>query len=286
MYEKIMITSDSTCDLSPELLEKYNIKVLPLNVKLGNQLYLDGEEVNANDVFAHVTKTKELPVTSEPTLTQTHNFFAKYIFRGYTIIHFTISAEMSKSYNNAAVVAGQLGRIFVVDTRTASCGVGLLAVHAAEMVEEGLSVEEIISNIRKLAVNVRSTLIVDDLEFLKKGGRVSGIAALSAGLLKLKPNIIVTQAGVLDTNKNYRGNFDTVVPEFIKTELKNVSGIDPRHIFVASTGCPKNIIDLAVSEIKKLGNFNNIHVMQTGCTIASHLGPNALLLFFINKPTK
>jgi len=283
MYEKLIITCDSTADLPKQLIDNYNIKVLPLNVHLGNDVYHDGVDVKPNDLFAFAANKNILPKTTEPTLQETHAFFSKYVFRGYTVIHFTISSSLSASYNVASTVASQIGRVHVIDTRTASTAEGMIVLHAAELLEQGKSAKEIIDDTNFLIGKVRATFVLDKMDFLYKGGRCSALAKFGAGIFNIKPNIIVNTDGMLSVEKKYRGKFDEVIEKFLDFELDDGMAIDNKRFFLVHTGTDKNILDLCEKKIKEVVNPQEFYKVTAGCTISSHLGPDVILLIFMKK---
>ena len=206
MSKNVIISGDSTCDLSPELIERYGVKLLPLTVNLGGTQYLDGVDIDTEMIYRHYAQTGELPKTSSPNIAMFEDFFCKYTADGSEMVFFTISAEMSSTYSNACLAAAQFENVHVVDTRNLSTGGGLLVVAAGEMAKKGMSAQEIADACRALTDKVDASFVVDDLEFLHKGGRCSAVAAFGANLLRLKPCIVV-QSGKMGVSKKYRGKF-------------------------------------------------------------------------------
>lgn len=148
MNSNTVITSDSTTDLSPELRERYNVTVMPLKITLGDKTYTDGEDITPDDIYAHHDKTGELPKTAATNVGDCIDFFKPFCDAGKTVIHFTISSEMSSTYNNACLAAKELGNVYVIDTKNLSTGGGLLVISAAEMLNSGLSAEETVKKYR------------------------------------------------------------------------------------------------------------------------------------------
>ena len=281
--EKILITCDSTADLPKEMVKKYGIKVLPLNVTLGGNLYHDGVDVTPDDIFSFAAKRSMLPKTTEPTESETLRFFAPLVNQGYQIIHFTISSAMSQSYTNAEIVAKKLGNITVIDTGTASCGEGMIVLNAAQMLEEGHFFNEIIDSSNFMMGKVRATFVVDKMDFLYKGGRCSALAKLGATVFNIKPNIVVTKEGKLDVDKKYRGKFPEAVNKFLNEELGDGSSIDNDKFFLVHTGADEEILEMCEKRIKSVVNPKHLYTVKSGCTIASHLGPNVIILVFMKK---
>lgn len=282
MSEKVMIVSDSTCDLSPELTDRYGIKILPLGVNLGEKLYSDGVDITPDDIYEHYEKTGELPKTSAVNMADFSDFFEEYTEKGYSIICFTISAEMSSTFNNARMAGEDFDRVFVVDTRNLSTGSGLLVCAAGDMARENKSAEEIYNAVCALRDRVSASFVIDDLEFLHKGGRCSALAAFGANLLKLKPCIVVKD-GKMGVAKKYRGSFAQVLKTYVADQLGDGSDIECDRVFVTHAGCDEDIVTACVEEVKALGIFKEVLITRAGCTVSSHCGRNTLGVLFIKK---
>ena len=280
MSEKIIIASDSTCDLSPELIEKYGVQILPLGVALGERQYTDGVDIDPDLIYAHYEKTGELPKTSAINIAECEDFFKKHTADGSSVILFTISSDMSSTNNNARLAAEACERAYVVDGRNLSTGGGLLVIKACEMAAEGKSPEEIVETCNKLAPCVDASFIIDSLEFLHKGGRCSALAAFGANMLSLKPCIVVKD-GKMGVGKKYRGKFGAVLPKYICDRLGDASDVIKGHIFVTHAGCEQSVIDACVTEVRAIAPEAEIHVTRAGCTISSHCGRNTLGVLFI-----
>ena len=279
----IRITSDSTTDLSPELLERYQVALLPLSVSIGENTFTDGVDITPDDIYANYEKNGTLPKTAAPNLDAASSFFQEQFDAGSdAVIHFTISSEMSSSYANAVLAAEERGRVHVVDTRNLSTGGGLLVIAAAEMAAQGMEPEKIAAECRALTSRVDASFVVDNLEFLVKGGRCSPLAAFGANVLQLKPCIIV-QDGKMDVGKKYRGKFAAVLPKYIHDRIGDASNIRKNHIFVTHAGCDEKIIQACVAELKQIASFDEIHITRAGCTISSHCGRNTLGVLFLRR---
>jgi DegV family protein with EDD domain len=280
MSEKIIIASDSTSDLSPELIEQYGVQILPLGVALGEVQYTDGVDIHPDDIYAHYEKTGQLPKTSAINLADCEDFFKKLTADGASVVFFTISSDMSSTNNNARLAAEACERAYVVDTRNLSTGGGLLVIKACEMAAEGKSAEEIVETCNRLAPCVDASFIIDSLEFLYKGGRCSALAAFGANMLSLKPCIVV-KGGKMGVGKKYRGKFGSVLPKYVADRLGDASDVIRDHIFVTHAGCDQAIIDACVTEVRAIAPEAAIHVTRAGCTISSHCGRNTLGVLFI-----
>ncbi len=280
MSEKILIASDSTTDLSPELIERYGIVILPLGVTLGDKQYTDGVDIDPDFIYKNYEETGLLPKTSAVNLADFEEFFARQTADGTRVIFFTISSDMSSTHNNARLAAESVEGAYVVDTRNLSTGGGLLLITAAEMAEAGHTAEEIVARCNELAPCVDASFIIDSLEFLYKGGRCSALAALGANLLSLKPCITVKD-GKMGVGKKYRGKFGAVLPKYIEDRLGNASDVIKGHIFVTHAGCEPAVIEACVERVRAIAPEAELHITRAGCTISSHCGRNTLGVLFI-----
>ena len=279
---KIIISSDSTCDLSAELKEKYGVKIIPLGVTLGTTVYRDGIDITPDDIYAHHTKTGELPKTTASNVGECIDYFTDLTKDGDAVIHFTISSTMSSTYSNACIAASEFDNVFVVDSKNLSTGGGLLVVAAAEMAQNGMEAKAIVEELDKLADCVDASFVIDSLEYLHKGGRCSALAMLGANLLKLKPCIEVKN-GSMGVGKKYRGVYGRVLQEYVDERLQNIEDIDESRVFVTHAGCDPEIVDAVVEQVKSKGIFKEVFLTRAGCTVSSHCGANTLGVLFIRK---
>ena len=282
MQPKIVIAADSTCDLSPELVAKYDVKLLPLTVNLGENRYADGVDVDPEMIYQHYEKTGELPKTAAPNLADFQDFFAAHTVNGQSVVFFTISSEMSSTYNNARLAASACERAYAVDTRNLSTGGGLLVLAAAEMAQTGVPAEEIAARCRAMTEKVDASFVIDNLEFLHKGGRCSAVAAFGANLLQLKPCITVRE-GKMGVGKKYRGKFAAVLERYVADRIGDGATIDTRRIFVTHAGCDAAIIEACVKQVREMGIFEEVLITRAGCTISSHCGRNTLGVLFLHR---
>lgn len=282
MSNNIIISSDSTSDLSLALRERYNIKTIPLGVTLGDKTYFDGVDITPDEIYEYHKKTGELPKTTAANVGDCMDYFKPFADEGKTVIHFSLSSEMSSTYNNTLLAASEFENIFVIDSRNLSTGSGLLVVAAAEMAASGMEAEKIVEKINELIPCVDASFVIDSLEYLHKGGRCSALAMLGANLLKLKPCIEVKN-GSMGVGKKYRGKFLDVLKTYAAERIGDGSGIDLDRVFVTHAGCDSEDVDSVVAEVKKLAPFKEVFVTRAGCTISSHCGRNTLGVLFIRK---
>lgn len=280
--QKIKITCDSTCDLSPELYEKYDISAIPLGVTLGDDFHHDGVDVTAQEIFSFVDKTGVLPKTSAISMGEYTDFFKPYLDAGYAIIHINISSDFSICYQNACLAARELGNVYPVDSRNLSTGSGHLALCAAEMAQQGMDAEAIAAELTKLQSRVDTSFVLQTLEYLKKGGRCSSVVALGANLLSLRPEIDVT-GGKMQVGKKYRGKMEKSILDYVRGHLQGREDIETKRIFITHSYVPQEIVDKVVALIRELQPFTEILETKAGCTVSSHCGPNCLGVLFLRK---
>lgn len=282
MSKHIIISSDSTCDLGKELIDRYQIRIIPMGVSLGEKLYRDSIDITPDDIYAYHEKNGQLPKTSAINMAENADFFAELTKDGSAVIHFTISSSMSATYNNARIAAEDFEDVYVVDSKNLSTGNGLLVIAAAEMAHRGMEPKEIAQKVSELADHVDASFVVDNLEYLVKGGRCSAVAAFGANLLQLKPCIYVKN-GTMGVGKKYRGKFEKVLPGYVADRLTNGEDICLDRVFVTHAGCDPKVVESVVEAVKNTLPFKEVLVTRAGCTISSHCGANTLGVLFIRK---
>lgn len=280
---KIKITTDSTGDLSPEQLQKYNISVIPLYITKNELSFRDGIDITPEQIFEDAERTGELYKTAAINISDYICHFSEYLKEYDAVIHLDIGSGFSTCYQNACIAAESFENIYVVDSHNLTVGTGTLAIDAAVMAAEGLSPQDIVNKLNRTTAKIDTSFILDKLNFLHMGGRCSGIAALGANLLNLKPCIEVVD-GKMVVGKKYRGNLDKVAYNYAKNRLSNIDSIDPRRIFIVYT---RGIDEITVSSVRKAvkeaGIFNAVLECYAGCTISSHCGPNTIGIIFYKK---
>ena len=282
MSKPVVITSDSTCDLSPELVERFDIKLIPLTILLGGESYLDGVEFTAADIYARYHADGTLPKTSAPGIQQFLDFFTPFVEAGYEVVHLDISSELSSTFNNACIAAAELEGVYPVDSRMLSSGVGLLCIEGAECRDRGMGAAEIAEHLRSLTDKVDTSFVLNTLDFMWKGGRCSGVAALGANLLHLKPGLEMTD-GKLGVYKKYRGNIEAVYRQYVRERLAGKE-IRPNHVFVTDSGeVPEETLRELMDMAREAVPGAEVHSAKAGCTVTSHCGPKTLGVLFIRK---
>ena len=282
MNKPVIITADSTCDLSPELCSRFQIQVIPLTITLGAATFLDGASFTPADMYARYREDGTLPKTSAPSVQSFLDFFRPFVEQGFEVVHLDISSELSGSFNAARLAASELNGVYVIDSMMLSTGVGLLAIEAAECRDRGMSAFDIAVHLSDLRSKVSTSFVLDTLEFMWKGGRCTGVTAFGANLLKIKPGLEMRN-GKLEVCKKYRGNINHVYQQYI-TERLSGKKVRPGHVFLTESGevDPAVLKDLEVL-VKQLTGCKEIHHTVAGCTVSSHCGPKTLGVLFIEE---
>lgn len=281
----VKIIADSTCDLSKDLLEKYDISVLPLHIVLGDKEYKDGLEISPDEIYEWSNTNKEAPKTSAAAISDTIDIYSKYLKSYDEIICFSISGQMSTTVNVMRMAAEELDsedKIHIIDSENLSTGGGLLVIEAAIMAKEGKSGIEIIESINELKPFVRASFIVDTLTFLHRGGRCSGVAALAGGALKLHPKIVVENGG-MKPDKKYRGKMNSAILSYVKDLEPQIKNAKNDRVFITHSGCEEEIIESVRQYLSELGHFEEILITRAGGVISSHCGPGTLGVLFIEN---
>lgn len=282
MSKPVVITADSTCDLSRDLIERYDIRIIPLTVLLAGESYLDGVQFTPQDMYVHYHADGTLPKTAAPSLQQFLDFFAPILEQGCEIVHLDISAELSSTFQTAGIAAAELEGVHVVDSRMLSTGVGLLCIEGAECAARGMAAAEIAEHLRSLTDKVDTSFVLDTLEFMWKGGRCSGVAALGANLLRLKPALEMKD-GRLGMYKKYRGKMSEVYRQYVTERLEG-KRIRPGHVFITESGeIEPEIVEQLEALVREKSGAKEIHHTLAGCTISSHCGPRCLGVLFIQE---
>lgn len=282
MNKRILITSDSTCDLSPELMQRYHIETIPLHIQLGERSFLDGVEIQPSAIFEIFEKEGILPQTSAVSEHDYTEFFSRFDPDLIDIIHISIGSEFSCCYQNALIAAKEFANVRVIDSCSVSIGTGLLAVLGAELAERGDSIEQIYTYLLDAVPRVEISFVIDTLTFLSKGGRCSSVAALGAGLLHLKPCIEIKN-GKMVVGKKYRGKLDQCLVSYVHDRLSTRSDIDNHRIFITHSLEDTSVIHKIQSEIQSYIPFKEIQITKAGCAISSHCGPRTLGIIFMRS---
>lgn len=278
----IKIMADSTCDLSPELIEEYDITMIPLCILLGDKTYKDLIEITPDELYEWSDETQETPKTASPEIGTIIELLTPFVQEGKEIIFLGISEDMSTTCNSVRLAAKELeyDKITVIDSMNLSTGIGLLVLKAAALAKAGLPSKEVVKETEALRERVRASFVVDTLTYLHRGGRCSSVTALLANTLKLKPQIIVKN-GKMEVGKKYRGNAKIAIKKYMQDLEPSLLKADPEMVFITHSGYDPEDLPSIENHLKKLNYFKHIYVTRAGGVISSHCGPNTLgILFF------
>ena len=279
---KVRITCDSTADLSPELVEKYNIGVLPLHVMKDGVTYADGVDITPDDIYAHVAAGGAMTTTAAVNFEEYKDFFTEQK-KGYDgLVHINISSGFSTCFQNATLAAEELENVYAVNSLNLSTGTGHLAIDGAIMAAQGMEAKDIAARLNEMAPTLDVSFILDTLKFLHLGGRCSGVAALGANLLGLKPCIQVKDGGMV-VGKKYRGKSEVCIRKYMEDKLKGRDDLDLRRIFITHSGIEDEIIEDSKKLVASIAPFEEILVTRAGCTVSNHCGPRTIGVLFYTK---
>lgn len=278
---KIKVTADSTCDLSPELVQKYNVGIMPLHVIIGDKTYSDGVDICPEDIFKSVAETGVLPKTSAPSIEEFAEFFKNALKDCDAVIHVNISSKASSSYDNATSAAKLYkGKVFTVDSHALSTGQGLLVLKACDLIAEGKKPKEITEILNMLKPNVNTSFVPDALDYLHKGGRCSLAALMGAKVLKLHP-MIDMKDGQLYAKKKYMGGIERCLKNYVNELADEYRQYDKTRCFITHSSCEPEVVAKVRAQVQSLFNFDEILETVAGNVVTSHCGKGTLGVLFI-----
>ena len=278
---KVRITADSTCDLSPELLRKYDIALAPLSVIIDGEVFHDGVDVTPRDVFRAADAGKSVR-TAAVNAYEYKEFFGTQLRNCDQLVHICISSEFSTCYADACEAAAETGNVFVVDSRNLSTGSGLLALEGVEMAEKGMDGEAVAEALRGKTGLVDTSFVVRTIDYLRRGGRCSGLEALGAKMLHIRPSIVVRD-GKMHPGDKYRGRYEHYLKHYIQDALADDRMIDFRRVFITHSPSEEGLVRFAIDTVKSYGLFQEVRETMAGCTVCTHCGPDTLGIIFMRK---
>lgn len=282
--DTVKIIADSTCDLSDELLERYDISIIPLNIVLDMVSYCDKEEITVEELFKWAEENRKIPKTAAPSIEKAISVIKPYVDAGRDIIFIGISEDMSMTCNVIRLIREELdySRIFVINSMSLSTGIGLQILRAARLAQEGKTADEIIAEIESTRSKVCASFVVDTMEYLAMGGRCSSVAALLASTLKIKPMIEVAH-GKMGVAKKYRGNIDKVIIKYVQDLSEKLKNAEPEIVFITHSPCNADIVEKVREYLQNMNYFTEIAETNAGGTISCHCGPGTLGVLFYEK---
>ena len=281
----IKISADSTCDLSPDLIARYDIGISPLYIVRDGESLVDGVDITPDEIYAHVEAGGSMCSTAAVSVYDYVEFFRKELESADAVVHFHISGDMSACYQNACIAAAEVGNVYPVDARNLSTGIGLLVLEAAELARKGeLTAQEIQQRMNQRRELLDVSFVVEQLGYLRKGGRCSSVAALGANMLSLRPCIQVKE-GKMGVGKKYRGAYQKCLLQYVKERLEGRDDIDTHRIFITESGgfTPEEVAEVEAA-VRGYQPFEEVLHTRAGCTVSSHCGPRTLgILYFHTK---
>ena len=279
---KIKITSDSTCDLSAELVQKHNISLFPLTIVKDGESFKDNVTITPADIFAHVAAGGDLCTTSAGNISDYVDFFSAFANEYDAILHISLGAGFSSSYQNACLAAEEFSNIMVVDSQNLSTGHGHVVLYACALAENCEDLSKLHSDVQAYTSRVEASFLLDQLKYMVKGGRCSAAAALGANLLNLKPCIEVKD-GKMGVVKKYRGSYAKCLASYVKDRLENRDNIEKDLLFLTYTPVSDECLNTVRETISACSSFGEVVETTAGCTVSCHCGPGTLGVLFVRK---
>lgn len=278
----IKILSDSTCDLSKDLIEQNNITIVPLIVIKDGEVYSDGVTITPEDIFAHVAAGGSLCSTAAVNAADYADIFAQYAKDYDGVIHINIGSGFSSCHQNACIAASEFDNVLCIDSANLSTGQGLVVLKACELAKTCNSLTEIKEKLDAFTPKVEASFLLDRLDYMVKGGRCSAAAALGANLLNLKPCIEVKD-GKMGVVKKYRGNYAKALAMYVKDRIANRADITHETLFVTHTPVKEDCKAAVADAVSQSDSFENTYWTTAGSTISCHCGPGTLGVLFVRK---
>lgn len=278
----IKIISDSTCDLSQEILTKYNISLVPLTVVKDDQDYKDNVTITPADIFSHVAAGGKLCSTSANSVGEYMDEFQRYSQQNEYVLHISLGSGFSSCYQNACLAAQEFDNVYVADSQNLSTGQGLVVLEACRLAPECATGEELVEKLNAFTGRVEASFLLDRLDYMVKGGRCSATAALGANLLNLKPCIEV-KGGKMSVVKKYRGNYAKCLANYVHERLENREDIERDILFITHTPVNEDCMDAVLAAVEQCPKFDTVYNTDAGCTVSCHCGPGTLGVLFVRK---
>lgn len=279
---KIKILSDSTCDLPQELLQKYDITLIPLTVVKDGEGFRDGVDITPADIFAHVAAGGDLCSTTALNAAEYEELFEKYTKQYDGVVHINIGSGFSSCHQNARLAAAEFENVRVIDSKNLSTGQGLVVLKACELAENCESLDTLQAQLEEFTSRVEASFLLDQLKYMAKGGRCSSVAALGANLLNLKPCIEVKD-GKMGVAKKYRGSYSKCLASYVKDRLADRDDLDRQTLFATRTPITEDCLDAVKEAIDAYADFENVYWSEAGCTVSCHCGPGTFGVLFVRK---
>lgn len=283
---KVAILTDSTCDLSKEIIEERNILIIPLVVCFKEENYLDGVEITTPEMYKKVDELNMLPKTAAASIIEFSNVLTKLVNDGFDVIYTGIGSKLSSSYQNCLVSMQNMdlevaSHIYPVDSGNLSTGIGLLVLKMCDMRDQGMTAKDIQAKAEMIVPCVRAQFSVKDLTFLHMGGRCSGTARFFGTMLRIHPILRVFDGKIIFSEKIF-GRYEKALDFQIKDIINNLKHSDSDYLFITHSFADEEaeyIYQNLPQEVKD--HFKQIYITKAGCVISSHCGKNTIGILYI-----
>ncbi len=281
---KIILSADRTCDIGEALAEKYSVNLISYPITLEEKVYMDSVNITPDALYEAYRERKVLPQTSAVNTAEYVDYFKKWTDEGYEVIHFTLSSAVTRSYQSAVLAAEELPGVYVIDSKNVSSAIALLVMEAGDRIAKGMAAKDIVEEVTALREKSHCSFVLETLEFMKAGGRCSGVAAIAAGVLGLKVSIEVdNKTGELRAAKKYRGNMERVLSQYIAEQFEKYPNIDPKRMYITHSGVSDERLNAVKKQVEEAKIFEEIYISRASCTISTHCGPGTLGVLFLEK---
>lgn len=281
---KIILSAESTVDLSKPLQKEFDVHIIPFTVVIGEEEKKDGD-VEGEDLFAYTEKTGKLAHTSAINVGQYLDYFTDLLKDADAIIHFSLSSKITSATGNAITAAKEVEektgkRVIVIDSLSLSTGIAIQVVYCRKLIDKGLPIDEIVSKVLERRPYAQASFALERVDYLYKGGRCSAAAKFFAGALGIKPQILVKD-GAMVSGKKFMGKAARWVPAYIDATLKQFDNWDPEICFITYTAIPEEVLQAAEKKLYEIG-FKRVERTIAGATISCHCGPGTLGILYYN----
>jgi DegV family protein with EDD domain len=283
MNNKVVIVTDSTCDLSPELINKYGIVVVPLLVTFNDEVYQDGVTLTTSKLYELVEEKKMLPKTASPSPSVFIEAFRPIIEAGKDIVYLGIGSGFSGTLQNAYLAKTEFeeGRIELVDSCNLSTGIGLLVLKAAKFASQGDDAKTIKRKLEEIVPKVHSQFVIDTFEYLHKGGRCSGMQALIGTMFKIKPliRVVNNKMVVAEKPRGKKMGLDAMIRDI----LSYVGRLDKDAVMITHSFASEDEVEYIKEKLSTSIDVDNIYLTSAGCVISSHCGKGTIGILYIEE---
>ncbi len=283
----VKLIADSSCDIGPELAERYQVDFVHIHVRLNGEEYLDGVDITHTEIYENYEKNHTLPRTAAMNIDEYASIFRPYIDQGYDIVHVSLGSGLSSTCNNARLAGEQFdeGRVYVIDSKSLSTGSGHIVCECGERINLGMSAKQVFEEVQPIADRISASFILDDLEYLHAGGRCSGLAQFGASLMNLKPCIMVRPElfGSMTVGKKYMGSYKRSALKYVDDMIKDRTDLELDRCFITHSGSDPEVLEAMKARALELQPFREVFITHASATICSHCGPNTTGILFIQK---